>query len=55
MSPEAQHDGPDPEEPDAPGGDSDVEQVESGESTETGSMPEEVERAGEREADAAEG
>jgi hypothetical protein len=55
MSPEAQTDGPDPKEPAAPDGDSDVEEVESGEQDETGSMPEEVERAGEREADAAEG
>ena len=55
MSQEAQRGGPDQEEPQEQGGDSDVEQVESGEQAETGSMPEEVERAGEREADAAEG
>ena len=35
--------------------DSDVEQVESGEQSDKGSMSEEVERAGEREADASEG
>ncbi|MFL5820393.1 MAG: hypothetical protein ACJ76S_06890 [Solirubrobacteraceae bacterium] len=38
-----------------PDPDSDVEQVESGQKADTGSMSEEVERAGEREADASEG
>jgi len=55
MSEEAQAGGPDQDEPQPQDGDSDVEQVESGEQAETGSMPEEVERAGEREDDAAEG
>lgn len=40
---------------DRPGLDTDVEDVESGEKSDTGSRAEEVERAAEREADAAEG
>jgi hypothetical protein len=55
MSPEAQTGGSEREEPQAPQEESDVERVESGEQDETRSMPEEVERAGERESDAAEG
>jgi hypothetical protein len=55
MSHETPGDGPDREEPQPRDGDSDVEEVESGEQGEKGSMPEEVERAGEREDDAAEG
>jgi hypothetical protein len=55
MGLETQTGGPGEEEPEAPREGSDVERVESGEQSETGSMPEEVERAGEREAEAAEG
>jgi hypothetical protein len=55
MSLEAQTGDGNGEEPPASDSDSDVERVESGEKAETGSMSEEVERAGEREADAAEG
>ena len=40
---------------DRPGLDADVEDVESGENSDAGSRAEEVERAAEREADAAEG
>jgi hypothetical protein len=55
MSPEAETGEGQGDEPQPPDTDSDVERVESGEQAETASMPEEVERAGEREADAAEG
>jgi hypothetical protein len=55
MSHKAQADGPEREDAQAPGDDSDVEEVESGEKAQTGSMAEEVERAPEREDDAAEG
>ena len=55
MGPETHTGRPEEEPPEAPREDSDVERVESGEQSETGPMPEEVERAGEREAEAAEG